>query len=147
GRAIDSVLAQTYSNWELLVIDDGSTDGTRAVVERYERDPRVRYLRQDHQGVSAARNLGLAESRGEIIAHLDSDNVWYPRYLEAVTQALARHPERDSVYLAQLVRDHGEGTAYIRSEPFDRPRLLDGNYIDLNVFSHRRTLVDRHGGF
>jgi glycosyltransferase involved in cell wall biosynthesis len=145
GAAIASVQAQTYPAWELIVIDDGSTDRTPEVVAQYESDPRIRRCSQKHAGHCAARNHGLAESRGEIIAYLDSDNTWYPRYLERVASALGESPEADSVYLAQLVR--GRATAYVRGLPFDRQRLERANYIDLSVFAHRRRLVDTLGGF
>lgn len=145
GAAIESVQAQTYPTWELLVIDDGSTDRTREIVARYENDPRIRLRSQKHSGHCAARNHGLAESRGEIVAYLDSDNTWYRRYLERVARALGERPEADSVYLAQLVR--GRATAYVRGLPFDRKRLERANYIDLSVFAHRRRLFDVLGGF
>ncbi len=147
GTAIESVLAQTYRHWELLVVDDGSTDATSAAVARYLDDSRIQYLHQAHVGVSAARNRGLESSRGEIIAYLDSDNTWFPRYLEEVTGTLNRHPQRQSVYLAQLVRDRTRNSVFVRAEPFDGERLAEGNYIDLNVFAHRRRLVERCGGF
>jgi len=81
-RAIDSVLAQTYQDLELIVVDDGSTDDTAARVSRYE-DSRVRYLQQpENRGVSAARNRGMREAKGEFIAFLDSDDTWFPKKLE-----------------------------------------------------------------
>jgi glycosyltransferase involved in cell wall biosynthesis len=145
AAAIASVQAQTYPAWELFVVDDGSSDRTREVVARFGSDARVRLRCQAHAGHCAARNRGLAESRGEIIAYLDSDNTWYPRYLERVARALVDAPEADSVYLAQLVR--GRATAYVRGLPFDRQRLERANYIDLSVFAHRRRLLEALGGF
>ena len=89
-RALDSVLAQTFGNLEVLVIDDGSTDGTTALMARYH-DPRVRYLVQPaNAGVSAARNRGMREARGEWIAFLDSDDEWLPDKLQ---RQLARSHE------------------------------------------------------
>lgn len=145
GCAIASVQAQTYSAWELIIVDDGSSDRTLEVVDEYANDRRIRSFRQAHAGHGAARNRALCESRGEIIAYLDSDNTWYPRYLERVARTLAAAPEADSVYLAQLVR--GRVTAYVRGLPFDRKRLERANYIDLSVFAHRRRLLEAFGGF
>lgn len=82
GRAIESVLAQTFEDFEILVIDDASTDNTASVVEGYQ-DSRIRYLVQsENRGVSAARNRGLREARGQFIAFLDSDDEWFPDKLE-----------------------------------------------------------------
>lgn len=79
--AIDSVLEQTYPNIELIVVDDGSTDNTASVLEPYRR--RVRVVKQLNAGASAARNNGIAVSRGQYLAFLDSDDLWLPRKIEA----------------------------------------------------------------
>ncbi len=79
GRAIDSVLAQTYGEVDVIVIDDGSKDDTRArVLDTYGKDSRVRYVHQDNCGVSAARNHGIRQVKGELAALLDSDDAWMP---------------------------------------------------------------------
>jgi len=80
-RAVDSVLAQSFTEFELLIVDDGSTDGSARIVQKYN-DKRIRYFYQQHRGVSAARNTGLAVSRGRFIALLDSDDWWFPEKLE-----------------------------------------------------------------
>jgi GT2 family glycosyltransferase len=91
GRAIESALAQTYSDLHVIVADDGSSDNTRAVVEAY--GSRVTYMRQPNAGVSAARNFGMRHAQGEFIAFLDSDDGWRPWKIEAQVAALRRHPE------------------------------------------------------
>jgi len=102
-EAIASVLAQTYSHWELLLVDDGSTDGSARIAQKYAAaDPvRIRYL--DHpahrnMGMSASRNLGIAVARGEFVALLDGDDVWLPQRLERSVALLRAHPEADMVY-------------------------------------------------
>jgi glycosyltransferase involved in cell wall biosynthesis len=86
-EAIESVFAQTHDNWELLLVDDGSTDGSRSFALRYaeEHPDKVRYLEhanRQNKGMSASRNLGIANAKGEYIAFLDADDVWLPNKLE-----------------------------------------------------------------
>ena len=92
-RAIDSALSQTHTNLEILVIDDGSTDDTAALVRRrWPQEPRVRYLFQANRGVSAARNLAMSEARGAFVAFLDSDDWWMPWKLKAQLACMAQYP-------------------------------------------------------
>ena len=97
-EAIASVFAQTYDNWELLLVDDGSTDGSTAIAQRYAQQypDKVRYLEHEgHQnrGMSATRNLGIRHAKGEYIALLDADDVWLPQKLEQQVAILESHPE------------------------------------------------------
>lgn len=90
-RAIESVLAQTISDFELLVVDDGSTDGG-AELAAAATDVRVRIIKQPNAGVSAARNRGVSEARSDLVAFLDADDTWEPRFLEATLDAQSRYP-------------------------------------------------------
>lgn len=82
GESIESVIAQIYSNWELIIVDDCSTDNTDIVVASY-KDDRIRYLKNDNNsGAAVSRNLALREAKGEWIAFLDSDDLWMPEKLE-----------------------------------------------------------------
>jgi glycosyltransferase involved in cell wall biosynthesis len=145
--ALRSLQQQSYEHWEALIVDDGSLDGTGDRIAHFLADPRFRYFCRPHEGVSAARNFGLAESRGEIIAYLDSDNAWFPKYLETLVAAFAEDADLQSAYTAQVIELREESVSYMRGEDFDPERLRSENFIDLNVFAHRRSLYERLGGF
>lgn len=120
-EAIESALAQTFKDFELVIIDDGSIDDTAEKI-RAIRDPRVRYIRQDNAGVSAARNRGVAEGCGEIIAFLDSDDLWKPEKLEREQLFLDEHPEAPGLFSDVEVR-LGNG-AHIDSIARQSPAML-----------------------
>jgi GT2 family glycosyltransferase len=94
GRAIDSALGQTHADIEVVVVDDGSTDDTRDMIKsRYAAEPRVEYHHQTNQGISGARNTGLAHAKGEYIALLDSDDEWLRWKIELQLACMRAHPE------------------------------------------------------
>jgi len=102
-EALESVFGQTYDAWELLLVDDGSNDGSTAIAQRYtEQHPgKVRYLEHtDHQnrGMSASRNLGIANAQGVYIAFLDADDVWLSNKLDRQVAILDSQPEAAMVY-------------------------------------------------
>jgi glycosyltransferase involved in cell wall biosynthesis len=103
GETIESVLAQTYENWELILVDDGSRDGSARVAQRYAADwsEQVALVRQPDgrsHGAASARNLGIAHARGEYLAFLDADDVWVSTKLHEQTEALTQFPEVALVY-------------------------------------------------
>jgi glycosyltransferase involved in cell wall biosynthesis len=115
-RAVESVLAQTYRKFELIVVDDGSTDGTEQALAGL--DPRLRYQWQENRGTGAARNAGLRLARGEIAAFLDSDNRWLPHHLALVAGVFERFPQ--AVLVCTCPRQDIAG----REEPH-QARLVD----------------------
>jgi glycosyltransferase involved in cell wall biosynthesis len=99
GQTLESLAAQTYAAWECVVVDDGSTDDTCAVVGRHAAgDPRVRLVRQENRRQAAARNNGIRHSSGDYFQFLDSDDLLEPRKLERQVEYLERHPSVDLVY-------------------------------------------------
>ncbi|NEQ25047.1 MAG: glycosyltransferase family 2 protein [Microcoleus sp. SIO2G3] len=111
-RTIDSVLNQTYPYFEILVVNDGSTDNTAAVVEEIaQRDPRVLLLHQPNSGVAAARNLGIGRAKGEFIAPIDADDLWYPTQLQRqIACFLSSFPSVGVVYSWSLDIDADDRT-------------------------------------
>ena len=133
GAAIASVLRQSHANFELIVIDDGSTDRTRAVTASFD-DKRIRYVANGGpNGVSRARNLGLDLAEGDWVFFLDSDNIWDDRMIEF----MLRHAELSDVSAgycaANMVDDQGKRKAVLYAD-FDYESCLRSNYIDLNCF-------------
>lgn len=99
GQTLECLQAQTYSNWECVVVDDGSTDDTAQVVARYaEKDARIKYIRQENQGPSAARNNGLMKASGQFVQFLDADDLIESEKFERQVEYLERHAEVDIVY-------------------------------------------------
>jgi len=110
-RALDSVLAQTERDFEVVVVDDGSTDGSGAIAKSY-MDPRIRCVRQENSGVSAARNSGIEAARADLVAFLDADDEYKPGFLETILRLRGRFPHAGAY-----------STAYEIKEPGARPRL------------------------
>lgn len=111
-EAIESVLQQSYTDFEVLVIDDGSTDYTRSVVKRFS-DERIRYFYKDNGGQSSARNLGLIKARGDYVAYLDEDDLWLSGYLENIVRQLDTKEDYGATY-----------TRVIESYPNSRKREM-----------------------
>ncbi len=147
GNAVASVQAQSFRNWELLIVDDGSTDGTAKAVDRFLADRRIKYFHRHHAGHAAARNYGLGRSAGPLIAYIDSDNLWYPHFLETAVAVFRACRDIDCVYGALVSHAHLPAPRTILFDAFDRERLLAGNFIDLNTLVHRRTLIEVCGMF
>jgi len=134
--AIDSVLAQTHKCWELIIVDDGSTDSTDLIIQPFLDDPRISFIQIEKSGVGAARNKALEVSSGDIISFLDSDNDWYPDYLSLIVAAYSKY-EVSVLYTGMELHTQGKTVGY-RGDDFSFDACLEGNYVDLNCFSHRR---------
>ncbi len=147
--AIASVQAQEMEDWELIIVDDGSTDHTRDVVMPFLQDKRIRYIVQEQSGSASARNRGIQESKAPLLAYLDSDNFWYPEFLQKAVDCLATEPDVDLVYGAMVIPQPQPQPApiHIVWRPFLREKLLNLGFIDTNTMVHRRTLVQKYGGW
>lgn len=146
--AINSVISQTHRNFELIIVDDGSTDGgPEEIEERYKEfilsGKIILHRLNKNEGVSHARNVGLRLARKPWIAYLDSDNVILPSYLTSFASHIVTNPGRNTFYARWKL--HSDGST--RGATYDRARLERGNYIDLGVFVHGRELITRYGCF
>ena len=166
GDAIGSVLAQTVSDLEIVVVDDGSSDATPEILsELAAGDERIRVVRQETAGASAARNAALERARGEYLTILDSDDLVMPRYLESMAGALEADPRAGLAYTRAWVLDEtAEGRGRVRretyparwqvrhwgpppSEPEDTVRALALENFVGAVQTVRRTAIERAGGY
>ncbi len=144
--AIDSVIAQTHKIWELIIIDDGSTDDTHKVLKPYKKDKRIKVIQGQHKGVSAARNQGLEIASGDYVYYLDSDNTWSPNFLEIMNLSFLI-TGRGTGYASLLLHDEHMNVIGYRGEPFDRNDCLHANYVDINIFAHKRDLLIKKGPY
>ena len=157
ATALRGVLAQTYQDFEVVVVDDGSTDGGAAVVETFT-DPRIRLIRQENGGVSVARNRGIAEARGEHVAFLDADDEWMPEFLEEIAALIAEYPECKARATNYIFNSNGvKSPTILRKIPFTGERGVLTNYFEVASCSHPpmwtsavcidRDLLQEIGGF
>lgn len=150
AQAIESVLVQSYPHFEMIIVDDGSTDDTKNLLRRFQGDSRIRYSYQKNQGQSVARNKGLSVAQGDYICFLDSDNYWFSNKLEKSLKAFSENPKIDIVYGDivtvdeqgnELTRDNmrrysGEITRY----------LLRDNCVSMNTAMVRQRCFGELGG-
>jgi glycosyltransferase involved in cell wall biosynthesis len=137
--AIDSVIAQTCADWEIVIVDDGSTDHTRAVVDSYrpKLEDKLRYIHQPNRGLPAARNTGISVARGEFIALLDADDVWLPHRLERGVRVMDADPGIGLAH-ARVVRINAQGS--ITGQLKVQPKHMTGR-IATYIYTRRAHIV------
>lgn len=157
AQALDSVMAQECQDFEVVVVDDGSTDGGVAVVENYG-DPRIRLVRQENAGVSAARNRGIEEAKGEYVAFLDADDVWMPGFLSEIVALQREFPQCRAQATNYVFNSNGvKSPTILRKIPFGGEKGVLMNYFEVASCSHppvwtsavciERRLLQEIGGF
>lgn len=144
SNAINSILAQTFEYWEIIIIDDGSTDDTLRVVGDYcSRDSRIKYYNQINQGVSAARNAGAKLAQGKYILFLDSDDTVTPNWLQDFVDLL--HYEHDIMYCSLLAINTESGT-----EVIERPSVVFHGVVSnmlAGAFAIQKNFFNKVGGY
>lgn len=150
-QSVASVLAQTYSDWELIAVDDGSSDGTLTWLQA-QTDPRVRIHAQSNHGVSAARNAGLNLSHGRYVAFLDADDTWAPNFLEKMVAALETRSDAVLAYCGwqNLGRPGSAGAPFIPPDyetPTKRETLFAGCRWPIHAAVTKRAPIISAGGF
>lgn len=158
NQTIQSVLRQSFQDFEIVVVDDGSTDNSVSEVKRFN-DPRIRIISQTNAGVSAARNRGIAEAKGEFIALLDGDDEWKPDYLATQYALTEKYPECD-VFATDYEFRSSDGKVsptIINCLPFNSEDGILTNYFEVATHSHppicsisimvRKGIFESVGGF
>lgn len=151
GEAIQSVLNQTFINYEIIVVDDGSTDNTPNIARQF--GSAIRYIQQSNQGLSAARNTAIRHSQAEIIAPLDSDDFWEPEFLEKMLNHLNCHPQAAAVYCGyRYIDSEGKivGIPMLKVVPpelFNKTLICQGNWLVPCAVVFRKRLAKDVGLF
>ncbi len=145
GETIESVLTQTYSHWEMIVVDDGSADGSERIISEYvRRDPRIRLIRQKNAGAACARNAGLRQATGQYIALLDADDIWEPVFLE---RQLAFMREKNAACVCCSYLHIDENSREIQRPTLARPEITVRDMEVMNRIGCLTGLYDasKHG--
>lgn len=151
-EAVESVRAQTFPDWELVIVDDGSTDDTPAAARPLLADPRVRYVRADRLGQSRAKNLGIRLGRGEFVAFLDADDAWRPAKLARQLALFRGRPDVGVVFSRRSLID-AAGRPLPPYPPVPPPRghvlerMFTQNHVCFSSAVVRRRVFDHVGGF
>ena len=156
-ESIESVLAQTYQNWELLIVNDASTDNTKAIINNYLSDPRIKIINhQKNKGLAQTRNTGIEQSTGEYITFLDTDDLWTPAKLERQIEYHRQYPEFPVSHTNYIIfKENGEirRPLRLRFKPSFTmrgqlyKRLLAENMIGVLTVMIRADILKSFGGF
>ena len=149
-ECLQSVIDQDYGKIEHIIVDDGSLDGTRELLQPYIDDGVIDYYYQENRGQGAARNFALSKARGEFICFLDSDNLWLPYKLSRQIEVFAERTDVDVIYGDKItINEHSEEinrNNIKRYSGYIAPRLIRDNFVSMNTVMARKLCFDELGG-
>jgi glycosyltransferase involved in cell wall biosynthesis len=150
-QAVASVQAQTFTDWELIIVDDGSTDQTPEVVKPFLQEERIRYFRSDKLGQSRAKNLGVKLSQGRLIAFLDADDAWHADKLSLQVECLRQHPTVGVCFTRRILMDESGNTRRANDPPAPSGAVFNEiflrNFVCFSSVMIRREAFEQVGGF
>ena len=146
-KAVYSLLAQTHENYEIIIVDDGSDDDTKEMIQKlfaeHINSNKIKYIYTTNSGVCAARNTGLQHAKNDWIAYLDSDNSVFPNFLNTFAKAIKTNSQENKIFYCMGKTMLGR----IIGQDFNFKQLLIGNYIDLGTLVHHKDIFNELGGF
>lgn len=143
-NTLNTVMSQTYQNFEVIIVNDGSTDDGVAVIEKHFKDSRIRIVNQKNAGVSVARNRGVDEAKGEYVAFLDADDEWHSDYLNTMVKLIYHYPQAGLFLCGGLIRN-ADGSIFVRiAKGYENYQGKIQLFQNPEVFSHTSaTIVNR----
>lgn len=129
-NTLECVLKQTFTDYEIVIVNDGSTDDSTGVIQRFSSDKRIKLVNQENQGVSGARNTGVANAKFEYVAFLDGDDEWFPEYLQKMAEAIKKFPENEFFCSAGMSKN---------PKGYGKPRQIDkyqGEIVAFDFFEN-----------
>lgn len=150
AKTLDSLLKQHFANFEIIIVNDGSTDGTKAVIEKFFFDRRIRYFEKENGGTGSALNVGHEHARGKYVTWCSADNIYFPDFLLTLHAALSRAPEECGLVYADFIfinaQDRQIGRPILHDKPQSGKELVNGYDIGM-AFLYKKTLWDKTGPY
>lgn len=140
-NTLNTVFAQTYQDFEVVIVNDGSTDNGVEVIQQHFDDKRIRIIHQKNAGVSIARNRGVDESKGDYIAFLDGDDEWHPEYLSTIHELIVKYPEAGLFLCAGLIYNADGSVSYRIASKYGGQKLPINIFENPEVFSHTSATI------
>lgn len=146
-NTLNTVLNQTYKDFEVIIVNDGSTDNGIEIINQNYNDKRIKIINQENTGVSAARNRGVEESKGEFIAFIDGDDEWHPEYLSTMYELIVKYPEAGLFLCAGLICNANGSIGYRIAAKYEGVKCKINVFENPEVFSHTSATIIRKSIF